>query len=692
MYKRKFLTIIFLVAVTFAFIVPHLTSALVFPDTSTEDSVFIGPSGPIDLPSLPPPLPPPDLPPPPGGPNIISENEGTQTASTKVTSPNIVCNLWNVDQCILKAMFGLFQFVNTQVLSPVLTFFGSVLDGILKLTTFANNTAIRTGWTIMRDIANMFFILIMVLIAIATILRVEPYSAKRLLGIVIFIAILVNFSRVIAFVVIDFSHVFANAFLGAMGQNISGSVVNTTLVSKAAGGPNAGILFNSPVDAEWSIMAGPIIQFVILLIAIVALGIAALLFLVRIIVLWMLIMVAPLAFVGYILPGLKGLTWSKWWSALVTWSFIAPIYLFFVYIAIAISKSGFTNTISNALGSNSDKPVFKGVAGSGPEWISMIVVIGFLIGGLKFAFSLSGTAGVGAVRLGQRGAGMLASGGAWVGRKTAAMGGRWAQKRYREHAEQAERDKKTPSRLATFGAGLAARVSAGAQEDDRLEVEKRKDGLKKRYGDNSLALQTRLLSAVTTGERAAIIARLDEIPGGMKSGDPLIQRRINAAAATAAGRGFRPKSRPDLAAAGIKEEGRQREVISDVMKRIKPKGDVIENLSVESFKGEPHGETVTKEAFRNWSGSHFAKAFEVNPQVFDHLRETLTSEFGNTMEGIAEGLEKTYKNPGSAHWFRSQAGQDMMGFAPKTRSTETSQQRKEAAWGAAKQEVKEKGL
>src|SRR3990167_2811170 len=54
--------------------------------------------------------------------------------------------------------------------------------------------AIDAGWTFSRDIVNIFFIFILLFIAIATILGIESYGAKSLLARLIVVALLVNFS------------------------------------------------------------------------------------------------------------------------------------------------------------------------------------------------------------------------------------------------------------------------------------------------------------------------------------------------------------------------------------------------------------------------------------------------------------------------------------------------------------------
>src|SRR4030043_186386 len=77
----------------------------------------------------------------------------------------------------------------------------------------------QTGWGMSRDFANLLFILFMVVVAFATILRLERYGAKQLLPTIIIIALLINFSFVICAVIIDFSNLTATIFINNAGRD-----------------------------------------------------------------------------------------------------------------------------------------------------------------------------------------------------------------------------------------------------------------------------------------------------------------------------------------------------------------------------------------------------------------------------------------------------------------------------------------
>jgi hypothetical protein len=101
------------------------------------------------------------------------------------------------------------------IVSIFLTISGKILDYTMEKTVsgeFFNISAINTGWAVSRDVANLFFIFILLYIAIATILRLSSYGMKALLAKLVIIALLVNFSLVITKVIIDASNILAREF------------------------------------------------------------------------------------------------------------------------------------------------------------------------------------------------------------------------------------------------------------------------------------------------------------------------------------------------------------------------------------------------------------------------------------------------------------------------------------------------
>src|SRR3989338_9536011 len=74
------------------------------------------------------------------------------------------------------------------------------------------NTMIKDGWTMVRDLLNLVFIFILLYAAISTILQYGNMDIKKILPSLIIAALLINFSMLITKMVIDASHIFAWEF------------------------------------------------------------------------------------------------------------------------------------------------------------------------------------------------------------------------------------------------------------------------------------------------------------------------------------------------------------------------------------------------------------------------------------------------------------------------------------------------
>ena len=101
----------------------------------------------------------------------------------------------------------------------ILIFLFQILISLAQYNSFISSPAVTTGWVIVRDICNMFFILILLVIAFATILRLEGYNWKKDLPRLLIYAVLINFSRTICGLIIDFSQVIMLTFVNAFAQN-----------------------------------------------------------------------------------------------------------------------------------------------------------------------------------------------------------------------------------------------------------------------------------------------------------------------------------------------------------------------------------------------------------------------------------------------------------------------------------------
>ncbi len=229
------------------------------------------------------------------------------------------------------------------VVSLIIYIEGLIIDYLLSPNfSFTKAPVVEIGWKITRDLANMFFILILLIIAFATVLRIERYALKQLLWKVVVAALLINFSLVMAGIVIDFTQVltkfFVNGITGGSGSfttkfmfnmNINNFYKPTNdLGSVGTGLANLGeSMFAAIAGILLTLIAGVVLVFVF--------GATAIFLILRIINIWGLLIVAPIAWILWILPNTSG-HFQKWWDSFIKWAFFAPIYTFFMFLATKI--------------------------------------------------------------------------------------------------------------------------------------------------------------------------------------------------------------------------------------------------------------------------------------------------------------------------------------------------------------------
>jgi hypothetical protein len=236
--------------------------------------------------------------------------------------------------------------------------FVTVLNWIINVTT--TPAIVTTGWTVVRDICNMFFILILIVIGLSAILRIESYDYRHLLGEVVLMALLVNFSLVIAVTIMNFT----NAIVAIMAPN------NFQEVFKHMGeivGYDQQALINSTAGAGAVLVQG-ITKFIYAFVLMVTFIALAALFVVRLVGLYILIILAPFAYVLDILPATKNLA-HEWWHNFIKYLVWAPVAVFFLRLCIIAAQQ------SNQLVAQNGEPdsAFKFIILTALLWAAILV-------------------------------------------------------------------------------------------------------------------------------------------------------------------------------------------------------------------------------------------------------------------------------------------------------------------------------
>src|SRR3989344_6533348 len=118
-----------------------------------------------------------------------------------------------------------------------ITLAGSLITILINSNAnILNNSYVLEGFKISLSLANLGFVLAIILIAFGTILRVERYEFKRTLSNLVIAALLINFSFAIAGTIIDFTNAtgqfFFNAIEGQSAENFASNFASALNLNK----------------------------------------------------------------------------------------------------------------------------------------------------------------------------------------------------------------------------------------------------------------------------------------------------------------------------------------------------------------------------------------------------------------------------------------------------------------------------
>lgn len=280
-----------------------------------------------------------------------------------------VCFSWDgglsIYGCITQFFYYIFYVIPTFILWLCAYFF-NVLISITINSTLFTATFVGESWKIVRDLSNIFFILILLYIAIKVILGLGGHEVKKMIVQVILMALLINFSMFFTKIVIDASNILALVFYNKINveTKLNGQIrpyIPITGEKDVAGGMVTAFdptrlltedFFNKtkiidipgypPITGEVppSILIGiTLLAGVLMLFAAYCFFVSGISFLGRLIELLVLIIFSPFAFMSSsisLLEHLEYIGWDAWLKRLLSVSFMAPIFMFFLYFIFRI--------------------------------------------------------------------------------------------------------------------------------------------------------------------------------------------------------------------------------------------------------------------------------------------------------------------------------------------------------------------
>ncbi len=234
--------------------------------------------------------------------------------------------------------------------SILLIISGYMFDASLTLSidkNFVNQPFITESWTVIRDFSNMMFIFILLYTGIQTILGMGDWR-KTVLHIVI-IALLINFSLFFTKVVIDAGNILAVGIFQAIGTPKD---ANASMLKQGGGIPERNLsesivanfkpqkfLAKTGKVSGWNAAIVFIVAAIVNIAAAYVLFKVALLFIGRLLAFWFLMIISPFALISITLKGKMNI--FEWWtSTLTSQAFVAPVFLFLLYLIMKVISAG----------------------------------------------------------------------------------------------------------------------------------------------------------------------------------------------------------------------------------------------------------------------------------------------------------------------------------------------------------------
>lgn len=284
---------------------------------------------------------------------------------------------------------------------------------------FVKNSGVIEVSGILRTYMNFALILVLIIIALATILGIKKYRWQDILWKLIVVALLINFSLILPGILLDISHfityVFINLTQEAKNMSIAQAIMDNFRTNEISGLTKYGMSMDDKVGLEigdvqtieetdpktnetvkvemvktgWGLAWG---NFFLVLAALALMGLFVFITLIAIFfvimfrsfIIIILLAVSPIAFVAWILPNTEKF-WNLWWGQFSKWCLFPISFAISLYIGVII------------LDSMSDHLAKLGAGDAKLTIISMLVQIVlfamFLVGGLIVSIQSSGAVG-----------------------------------------------------------------------------------------------------------------------------------------------------------------------------------------------------------------------------------------------------------------------------------------------------------
>lgn len=317
--------------------------------------------------------------------------EAEEASVTGVNDPTTGlpgCGVFGEESSIMGCVGQIAYYILFKPTTWIMILAGEIMDwGIgYSISNQAYKTSgqgfVADGWKMMRDLSNVFFIFILVYIAITIILG-KGDENKRFIVMVIIVALVINFSLFLTKVVVDFGNISSRFIYSKIsvkntqtGNEITGATQNKSIsygftavfnplklfkdiqpkmTVTSSGSPAGTGLTDGEFAGFFALFS--LVGAVVNLIAAFVFFSLAWLFIGRTAGLWLAMIASPLAFLSLALPGKAGggmegqakkyTNFNAWWGNLTKLAVMPFIALVMIFLVLTFISSNFLGNLGN---------------------------------------------------------------------------------------------------------------------------------------------------------------------------------------------------------------------------------------------------------------------------------------------------------------------------------------------------------
>jgi hypothetical protein len=285
------------------------------------------------------------------------------------------------------------------MLSKAVVLFIGVMTEVMMYNDFSTNRVVAAGWSIVRDTVNMFFVVVLIIIAFGTIFGHSKFQWQQQVPRLMIFALVINFSKTLCGIMIDFGQIIMLTFANAIREIAAGNFIQLLGLGEVYQvSTSSGAVANSAGTSAFDYFTSGLLSVVLMVWVFATMVILTFILIYRVVMLWVMIVISPLAWFMGGAGGQSGIissnAYAQWWDRFKCLVAVGPVLTFFLWLTLAVAGAGNVAANTGFNPTNDNSADFFAKIFELDRFMSFLIGMAMLYGGFdaaqQFCSSMSG--------------------------------------------------------------------------------------------------------------------------------------------------------------------------------------------------------------------------------------------------------------------------------------------------------------